>query len=227
MNVKRAFVIIPVFNDTAVIRHVVEQVIRLGHTVVVVDDGSEEAILPALDKLCVYYIRHRFNLGQGAALQTGITFGLSKGAEFFVTFDADGQHDPSDIAPLMLELSDRNLDIVFGSRFLGLKPSKLPFIRKIILNVARFLNYLFSGILLSDAHNGLRVFNKKAAMSLHLIENRMAHATEFLITVKKKQLKYGEYPVHVSYTAYSRKKGQKTSYSFKVLQDILLHKIFK
>ncbi len=224
---KDTFIIIPVYNEATVLEETIQRVLHYGYTIVVVDDGSRENVSSIAAANGVYYLRHRFNLGQGAALQTGISFALKKGAAFLATFDADGQHDASDIPQMMEALKNSRVDIVFGSRFLTRVPSEITFLRKLLLQAARFLNYVFSGILLSDAHNGLRVFNRKAAKSFNIHENRMAHATEILIQVKRHKLRYKEFPVHISYTRYSKQKGQKIFHSFKVLQDIILHKLFK
>jgi polyprenyl-phospho-N-acetylgalactosaminyl synthase len=221
------YVILPVLNEGAVISRIIEELVKYNYTIVLVDDGSTEDIFSAIKGLPVYYLKHRFNMGQGAALQTGISFALRKGAATFVTFDADGQHDAADIDKMIRQMEEKKADIIFGSRFMSVTPSRITFLRKFLLHFARFLNYLFSGILLSDAHNGLRVFNRKAASSFDILENRMAHATELLIQVKRNRLRYEEFPVHISYTPYSRKKGQKFSHSFKVLQDIILYKLFK
>lgn len=221
------YVILPVFNEGAVLGVTIEQLLKCQYTIVLVDDGSTEDILSLIKGLPVYYLRHRFNMGQGAAIQTGISFALRNGAETFVTFDADGQHDATDIGKMIKHLDQTKADIVFGSRFMSVTPSHISFLRKFVLQFARLLNYFFSGILLSDAHNGLRVFNRRAASSFNILENRMAHATEILILVKKNNLRYEEFPVHISYTRYSKKKGQKLAQGFKVLQDIILYKLFK
>ncbi|MGC4036026.1 MAG: glycosyltransferase family 2 protein [Chitinophagaceae bacterium] len=221
------YVIIPVYNETEVIRDVIQNILGRGYEVVIVDDGSEDGLFGVISGLPVHYIRHELNLGQGAAIQTGIQFAITKDPEILVTFDADGQHEANDI-PLMIDyLSVHQLDIVFGSRFLEVSPTKLSAMRKMILKIARVFNFFFSGIMLSDAHNGLRVFNNRTAAVLNIIENKMAHATEILIQIKKNKLKYGEYPVHISYSDYSKRKGQKISYGFKIIQDILLYKFFK
>jgi hypothetical protein len=81
--------------------------------------------------------------------------------------------------------------------------------------------------LLSDAHNGIRVFTRGFATQLHLTENGMAHASEFLFYTKNYHFKYAEFPVTILYTPYSRAKGQGFLNSFKILQDLFLHKILK
>jgi len=219
------FIIIPAFNEGAVIGETLRDILSLDYTVIVVDDASTDETASIVRGFPVYYLRHKVNLGQGAALQTGISFALSKGAEVFVTFDADGQHVAADIPAMTSSLATK--DIIFGSRFMDEAPSRVPFLRKCILHFARYLNFALTGILLTDAHNGLRVFNSHAALALQLVENRMSHATEILILAKKHKLRYKEMPVHIRYTAYSKKKGQSVTHSFKVLQDIFLYKIFK
>ena len=64
-------------------------------------------------------VTHHINLGQGAALQTGITFALERGANYIVTFDADGQHRLEDALAALRMLSEGRCDAVCGSRFLG------------------------------------------------------------------------------------------------------------
>lgn len=88
------------------------------------------------------------------------------------------------------------------------------------------MNYLFTGILLTDAHNGLRVFNRRTAATIRLKENRMAHASEFLLQVKRNRLRFAEYPVHIRYSEYSRKKGQSLLNSVRIFLELLLNKIF-
>jgi polyprenyl-phospho-N-acetylgalactosaminyl synthase len=224
---RNVFVIIPAYNEHVVIRQVVEQLLVYNYSVVVIDDGSDQELRPLVNNLPVWTLRHRVNLGQGAALQTGIEFALEKQAQYIVTFDADGQHHANDIDSLLQELVDKKAGIVFGSRFLEGATHNMPSRRKTVLQLARYLNYLFTGLLLTDAHNGLRAMTRAAAASIHLRENRMAHATELLSQVRKQKLHYSEIPVHIHYSEYSRKKGQTIWSGFRIFFDLLLNKIFK
>jgi hypothetical protein len=99
--------------------------------------------------------------------------------------------------------------------------------KKVVLHTARLINYIFSGLLLSDAHNGLRAFNATALQKITITENRMAHASEILFEIKKHKLRFKEVPVTISYTAYSKKKGQSIWDSVRILFDLILHKLFK
>ncbi|HEY5967427.1 MAG TPA: glycosyltransferase family 2 protein [Chitinophagaceae bacterium] len=223
---KTIFVVIPCYNEAGIIRETIAAIIEKDYSIIVVDDHSTDNTREQLKEIPLIYIRHRLNLGQGAALQTGISVALKRGAEYLVTFDADGQHDVNDIDGMLQKLKEDQLEIVLGSRFLPGSGGNISVGRKLLLKAACYLNYLFTGILLTDAHNGLRVMNRHAAKSIHLKENRMAHATEILKEIKKHDLKFGEFPVHIHYTGYSKKKGQSLLNSIRIFFDLVLNKIF-
>lgn len=225
MNRDDIYIIVPAFNEASVIRENVKPLTELYH-VVVVDDASTDDTFQRLWQLNINYLRHPVNLGQGAAIQTGVQYALSKGARVLATFDADGQHDPADLAGMVEMLEANKLDMIFGSRFLRGSKANLPAGRKFTLKLARWINYFFTGILLSDAHNGLRVFSRKFASTMDLRENRMAHATEMLMRVAENSSPYGEYPVNIRYTRYSRNKGQSVFNSLRIFFEIVLNKIF-
>ena len=220
------FVIIPCYNEAGIIRETITAVIEKGYSIIVVDDHSTDNTKEQIKDFPLIYIHHRMNMGQGAALQTGISLALKKDAEYLVTFDADGQHDVSDIDGMLHKLKEEHFDIVLGSRFLPGAGGNISAGRKLFLKAACYLNYLFTGILLSDAHNGLRIMNRHAAESIHLKENRMAHATEILKEIKKHGLKFGEFPVQIHYSGYSKKKGQSLLNSVRIFFDLVLNKIF-
>ena len=221
-------VIIPVYNEHAV-SEVVQSLQKIqGLSIIIVDDGSDVSVKTLLPPaIPLVYIRHRINLGQGAALQTGFNYARKINADVVVTFDADGQHDAGDIQSLVFPLLKNEADVVLGSRFLLKEKTNMPFSRKCILILARVINFLFTGLMLSDAHNGLRAFNRKAIEKICITENRMAHASEILFEIKKHKLRFKEMPVHIRYTKYARQKGQSGWDSIKVLFDLVLHKLFK
>jgi len=225
-NSKDVFVIIPSYNENAVIEKVLQGLLPSEYTIVVVDDGSSVNLQDLLKNLPVYVLRHRVNLGQGAALQTGIEFALSRQAAYIVSFDADGQHQPPAIETLLEPLLAKEADITLGSRFI-MNNSNIPAGRKFVLKIARFANYFFTGLLLTDAHNGLRAMTAAAAEKIHLRQTGMAHATEIIAEVRKHQLRYKEVPVSIQYTDYSKSKGQTVWGSFRIFFDILLNKLFK
>ena len=209
------------------VRKTVTGVLEKGYSVVVVDDCSKDGSKKQLAGLPVHYLRHRINMGQGAALQTGIDFAKRKGAKYFVTFDADGQHDSNDIEGMIDLIEKEKSDIVFGSRFLAGSKTNVSGSRTFVLNVARYVNYLVSGILLSDAYNGLRLFDRKAAEKIRLTENKMAHATQIQVQAAKNKLQYSEYANSILYNEYTTGKGLRNWDGIKIFFEILLYKIFK
>ena len=220
------FVVIPCYNEARVVKETVSQVVEKGYSVIVVDDCSKDGSKKQLRGLPIYYLRHRVNLGQGAALQTGIDYAKKKGAKYFVTFDADGQHDGNDIAGMIDLIELEKSDIVFGSRFLPGAKTNASGSRTFVLNMARYINYVVSGVLLSDAYNGLRLFDRHAADVIRLTENKMAHATEFQVLAAKNRLRVSEYPNNIRYTPYSTGKGLRNWDGIKIFFEILLYKIF-
>jgi polyprenyl-phospho-N-acetylgalactosaminyl synthase len=221
------FVIVPAYNEEKALPVVLNELVSAGYSVVIVDDGSTDRTKDVVLNFPVHYIRHDLNLGQGAALQTGISYAYEKGAEYFVTFDADGQHKCAEIEKMVEYLQESGVDIVFGSRFMPGAATNVSVGKRLVLNLARLVNYFLSGILLSDAHNGFRAFNRKAAKELRLTQNGMAHASEFLLEVKRNKFTCAEFPVTISYTEYSKSKGQGILHSIKILQDLLVDKLYK
>lgn len=223
----KVFIVIPSFNEAKQLRKTILPLVELGYTVVVVDDCSNDHSASTVSDLPIFYLTHPINLGQGAALQTGMDFCVENNAKYIVHFDADGQHNYKEI-PLLLEpLVLENADVALGSRFKRAEDiAAIPTLRKFILRIAIIVNGFTTGLWLSDAHNGFRAFTKHAASKIKIRENRMAHATEILSLIKSAKLKVIEVPVHIEYTDYSKLKGQSGLNSINILIDIVLNKIF-
>jgi glycosyltransferase involved in cell wall biosynthesis len=160
----RATVVIPAYNESASIGSVVEAVLRAGYQVVVVDDGSRDEAAAAASAAGAYVARHAVNLGQGAALQTGIEIALRRGAEFILTFDADGQHRPDVLEALMAPLRAGQADFTLGSRGLGAMVGA-PMTRRLLVRLAAWFTRATTGAALSDAHNGLRGMTRTSAFA--------------------------------------------------------------
>ncbi len=226
LNNEKIFVVIAAFNEARMIGNIVAQVRRLGYSTVVVDDGSKDGTRFEASRSGALVVEHPFNLGQGAALQTGIDFALRHGAEVIVTFDADGQHNPADIARLVLALESRNADFALGSRFLD-DSSVIPASRQLLLKAAIAFTRLTTGLKLTDAHNGLRAMTRRGAQAIRLRQNRMAHASEMLAQIAASGLPYVEQAVTIRYTAYSLAKGQKAQDSVFILMDLVARSLYR
>lgn len=193
-----------------------------------VDDGSEQPAQSVLEGLPVHCLRHPVNLGQGAALQTGTAYSVSRGAEIVVHFDADGQHPAERIPALIEPIVKGECDVALGSRFLD--PShraQVPWRKRLVLKIGVAVSGLLTGVWLTDTHNGFRALSRRAAEQIELRENGFAHATEILEQIRFHGLRRREIPSLVRYTEYSLRKGQRISNSVNIIMDLLLRKVLK
>lgn len=204
-----AWIIVPAFNEAQVIGDVIADLRQAFDHVVCVDDGSKDATADIALSAGAHVVRHPVNLGQGAAIQTGVEYARSQpGAAVFVTFDADGQHRVKDVVVMIDRLSKGDVDIVIGTRFAGTTVSHTPPLKRLILRTAAMISPSSHRLHLTDAHNGLRVFNKTVADNLNLTMNGMSHATEFITLIVENHWRVTEEPVEILYTEYSMSKGQ-------------------
>jgi len=220
-------IIIPVYNEGSVIGDVVRSVLQEFQHVICVNDGSSDNSSEEITQAGAYLVEHPINMGQGAALQTGIEFArLIPGVKYFVTFDADGQHRTKDVHVMLQEISTGEYDIVLGSRFLG-ETTGLTKAKYLLLKLAIKFSNVTSGLKLTDTHNGLRVFNRHVAETMQITLPDMAHASEILELIADKKYRYKEVPVTIKYTEYSRAKGQSIVNAINIGFDMLLRKIVK
>jgi len=215
------WVVIAAFNEAAVIGEVVAQVVSRYPKTVVVDDASADHTAALASQAGAVVVRHPINLGQGAALQTGITFALSGGAKYIVTFDADGQHQVGDVDPMIEALGEARADVALGSLFCG-QTLGAPWSRRALLRLAVLFTVATTRLKLTDAHNGLRVFTRAAAAKLSIRQNRMAHASEILRQISHHRMRYIEVPVTIRYTRYSLSKGQGIGDALNILADLFI-----
>lgn len=215
-------VVVPAFDEEPVLPAVLEELVAAGLPTVVVDDGSRDGTYRAALRYPVTVLRHPVNLGQGAALKTGIDYARSRpGVRYVVTFDADGQHVAADVARLLAPLRAGTHDVVLGSRFLDASPVGLPASRRAMLRLAVAFTRLTTGLPLTDTHNGMRAFIAEAAGRIRLVQDGMAHASEILSEIARLKLRVCEVPVTIRYTEYSTAKGQSIWNSVNILWEIL------
>lgn len=220
-TVSRTWVVIPMYNEGAVIASVVDEVRLAFAHVVCIDDGSRDDSAAVARAAGAVVIEHPINLGQGASLQTGFEFALSDPAMTeIVTFDADGQHLVSDARDMVSRLSGEKLDVVIGSRFLDDR-TQVGWAKRFVLRTAARYTRMTTGLPLTDAHNGLRVISRELLSRIELRQNRMAHASELVDQISALKVRWAEHPTHIVYTDYSRAKGQSLLNSVNILVDLM------
>ncbi|UCH84371.1 MAG: glycosyltransferase family 2 protein [Candidatus Latescibacterota bacterium] len=225
---RSVFVVLPVYNEGRVVASAIAPLLDRGYTAVAVDDGSTDDTWPIIRSLPIHSLRHPVNLGQGAALQTGMTYALEHGAEYIVHFDADGQHRVEDVDVLLEPLRKKEADVVLGSRFLRDEDRRaVPPVRRMLLKGGVIFNGLLTRVWLTDAHNGFRAMTREAAATIGLRENRFAHASEILIQFRRNRLRVVERPTAIIYTDRSQAKGQSSLNAIKIVVDMILRRIFR
>ena len=218
------WIVVPAYNEAAVVGEVIADLRSVFDHVVCVDDGSQDDTAAVALRAGAHLVRHPVNLGQGAAIQTGIEYARSQpGAEVFVTFDADGQHRVKDVVRMIDRLTAEDVDIVIGTRFAdqGVH-SEVPVLKRIVLRTAVWLSPRSRRLNLSDAHNGLRVFNRTVAGGLDIAMSGMGHASEIIALVDENNWRVTEEPVEILYTEYSKSKGQPLVNGVNIVFDVFL-----
>lgn len=220
--VTNTWLVVPLYNEAAVIGDVITQARHTFPNIVCVDDGSSDGSAQRAAAAGAYVVQHPINLGQGAALQTGIDYVLRyTNADFLVTFDADGQHLPEDAVAMVERAEKDDLAVVYGSRFLEGEVA-IGWAKRLVLRTAALVTRWRTGLRLTDAHNGLRLLRRDAAGSVNLRQDRMAHASEIIGQMAKTDYRWAEMPVHIRYTDYSRAKGQSLLNSVNILVDLVM-----
>lgn len=220
------WIVIPAYNEGNTLPRVLNSLKEKGYTnTMVVDDGSRDDTFEVAKKHAKVAVRHKLNRGLGGALGTGIQGALRLGAEYIITFDADGQHDPKDILKVLSPLRRREADAVIGSRLIN--PEGMPLKRRVANKIANFVTYLLFGVWTTDSQSGLRGFNKKAAEHIRIRTNRMEVSSEIIREIGYHDLRFKEVPIRAIYTDYSLSKGQSFLVGIKTFAKLLMHRLIK
>jgi glycosyltransferase involved in cell wall biosynthesis len=216
------WVIIPAYNEGSVLARTIGELLECSRSyhLVIIDDGSTDDTALTARKFPVHLLTHPINMGQGAALATGIEYALRHKADVIVTYDADGQMQPKDIKPLADMILKDGLDVALGSRFLTSQPEQMPVIKRFTLKLATVFTRITTGLKITDTHNGIRAFKAEALRKFVIRQNRMAHASEILSAIALNRMSYREVPVTIRYTEYSKRKGQSVSNAINILFEL-------
>jgi len=203
-------ILIPAYNEERTIATIVEDTKRAYPDVLVVDDGSMDRTADLARDAGAEVLRHPWNLGKGAALDTGFTWAAGQGYQHVVTLDADGQHDPKDIGSLLDASS--GVDIVIGTRLgdLAAMPTKNKvgnLISTRCINRAARTN-------VGDSQSGFRFVPVSVWQDLDLTTSGFDTETEMLIQAGRRGYRIGVVRVKTIYT------GRENS-KFRVFRDSL------
>ena len=189
---------IPAFNEEKNIAKIIVKLKRKYDHVIVCDDGSSDMTQDIATSLGAIVIKHSTNLGYGAAIKTIFNESKKIDCDVLVTFDADGQHQISEIDSILKPIIKNNADIVIGSRFLG-SAKDLPKYRKIGIKTITSLTNTLTGSNITDSQSGFRAYSKKVLNEITPTESGMGISTEILIKSAKNKMRMTEIPITISY----------------------------
>ena len=208
-QLSKLHIVIPAKDEERFIGQVIESIIDLGfENIIVVNDNSsdktKEIALSHGPKVVV--LDHVINLGVGAATKTGIDYALSKNAEYIATIDADHQHNPKDLIPLLKCIITQEVDLVIGSRFL--KRNSIPVSRILFNIIGNIINYFVTGLVISDSQSGMKIMSKRFAENLSITYNGYEFCIEIIKNAKINKSNVFEFPIDVKYSKETMEKGQ-------------------
>ena len=201
---------LPVYNEDQTVDNVLDEVKRYSGNVLVVDDGSTDGTAEILSRRSDISIEtHRQNQGYGAALRTAFQFAASKGYEFVVTIDCDGQHEPQRIPEFVAACRDQDVDLVSGSRYLKQfdQESKPPAQRKAINQMITSELNSQLGLKITDAFCGFKAYRVAVLNELQLTESGYAMPLELWVQAAAANLKIVEIAVPLIYLDAKRSFG--------------------
>jgi glycosyltransferase involved in cell wall biosynthesis len=194
---KPRLAILPAFNEAGSIGRVIAEIRAFdpGFRIVVVDDGSADDTAGEAERAGARVVRLPYNLGIGAAVQTGYQYARANGFEIAVQIDGDGQHDPHDLEQLLAPLAREEVDLVIGSRFCGESDYRAPLARRIGIGLLAAVVSLIVRRRITDPTSGFRAVNRKGIV---LFAGNYPHdypEAEANVLVARHRLRLVEVPV--------------------------------
>ncbi len=218
----KLLVAIPAYNEDQVIGGVIDDIKKEGYKhILVVDDASSDDTAIISAKRGAQVLKHRQNKGAGGATRTALRYAFNNDFDFVVLMDADGQHDPKDIAGLT---KYKDFDVVLGYR----KLRKMPFTKKIANITGNIITWIFFGLYVKDSQSGFKMLNKKAMSKIKITFERYEFCSEIIGEIKRNHLRYKQVPIKTIYTEYSEgKRYQNIFNGFKMVYRIIQNKLKK
>lgn len=198
----KIYIVIPAYNEAKRIGAILDELKKANFPVIVVDDGSTDKTDREVQSRKIILLKHKINLGKGAALKTGCEAAFSLGAEAIIMMDSDGQHKVSDLPKFVNALESKKYSIVFGSRN---SSYGVPLVRFLGNKLSSVLVSLLFGIYISDLICGYRAFTEDAYKRIKWQSRGYGIETEMVIRAGKHRLSRCEVPIETIY--YDKFKG--------------------
>jgi len=197
---KKILVIIPAFNEEGSVEKVIEDVkVHLPQaSILVVNDGSTDLTSEKAKAKQALVLDLPFNLGIGGAMQAGYKYADERGYDIAIQVDGDGQHSPEEIPKLLQAMTQRNLDMAVGSRFIGDSAYKSSTMRRVGSSILSGLISLIIGQKVTDPTSGFRAADRKAIRLFASSYPQDYPEPEVLVFLRKSGLKMGEVPVRMN-----------------------------
>ncbi len=199
-NMTKILVCIPAYNAETTISEAVKKCKKFVDVVLVINDGSTDNTESVARLAGAEIITHKKNRGYGGAIKTGLIAGVKRNAKITITFDADLQHDASDIPKLIEPIISEKADIVIGSRFLGHKHNVKSY-RKFGIKFITSLVNIYTKNKIHDTESGLRAYNQESLKKIvpTLETEGMGMSAEIILRASVKDLLIFEIPVIIHY----------------------------
>ncbi len=186
------------YNEESNIENLVKLAMNHVDSVIVCDDGSTDNTAKIAQKAGATVISHKQNKGYGAAIISLFDYARENNAEIMITLDGDGQHNPDQIPLLLNTITQHNVDVVIGSRFLNQNTEAPGYRQRGIKIITSAANY-GADLKVSDSQSGFRAYSKNAIDAIHPTEEGMSVSTEILFKISNKGLSLAEIPIIISY----------------------------
>jgi len=216
----KIFIVVPFYNEEKRLKRMLDGIKGSKLEVVLVDDGSRDLSLAIAQKSGFDVIKHKVNLGKGAAMKTGTHAAFLKGADAVIFMDADGQHSLSDIPKFVKRLESEKYHIIFGTRKFD---RNTPLERSLGNKVGSFLVNLLFGIKVTDLLCGFRALTKKAFEAIDWESVGYGVETEMVVKTGILSLSHCEVPVKTIYL--DKEKGVSLIDALAILGSVLVWRL--
>ena len=194
----RFAIIIPVYNHEHAVSDVIKKSLCLDFPVFVVNDGSTDSTADRIRNIDgIRVLHHRENRGKGAAIQTAFTQAVQV-ADWAITIDADGQHDPQDALKLIRAIPEHARPIVVGRRA-GMAGTHVPWTSRFGRGFSNFWVFLSGGPRIADSQSGFRIYPLPEALGLNVAAKRYQFEVEILVKAAWRKIPVIEAPIRVRY----------------------------